>query len=113
MTNYTIEGTITAITCNDKTLELKLVGLEGYAIKLGDKKYNVLCEKDFPNDSNKTSAKAKIISQDIQFQIAETMKSIVTSSSLGKHAKVTVECGDEELKEDTPVLITSITIFAD
>lgn len=125
MTNYTLEGTITAISCqktennkreeteNNNVIKIKLVGLEGYAIKLGDKKYNILCEEDFPNDSNKTSAKAKIISQDIQFEIDERMKTMVTTSALSKRAKLIVNATAIEAKIETPIPITSITIFAD
>ena len=118
MTKYTFEGTITAITCKDGTLELKLAGLEGYAIKLGDKKYNVLCseglienskvkeDKDNTNDS--FNDKAIVLSQNYQFTMSDDTKTLLTTSGLGKKVKATVECeANKQLK------ITSITIFAD
>ena len=100
---YTIEGTVTEISSDGI---FKIVGNEGYAIKQGDKKYNVLCPADMPKETE--HANAIIISQEHQF-ITDTTNKGLLLNSLGKRVKVTLNI--DEVKSYV-MSLSSFTVFA-
>ena len=113
--NYEIEGTVTEIS-NDGSF--KLAGSEGYAIKQGEKRYNILCPK---TTSEEKDAKACIIlSQDFTFK--SSAKNELIYHALGKRAKISVFVDKVEEKKISELedfiktnltSVTLITIFAD
>lgn len=114
MENYIIEGTVTEIS-SDGTF--KIAGSEGYAIKRGDKKYNVLGPADMVTDEQ---AKIGIIlSQDFPFKADE--KNRLIYHALGKQARISLsfEKNDEKkiseiklLAQEKPNSVISITLIA-
>ena len=57
MATFVIEGTVSKIIIqNDHDVHFTLCGLEGYSIKHGDKKFNIVCSEDLlkgSQDDNK------------------------------------------------------------
>lgn len=126
---YIIEGIVSEIE-NEKPEEvlIKLQGLEGYAIKIDDKKYNILFPIEYTknykemyeikDDNFLHHEKTLILSQNIQFLFNEKTKLLlVRSNALGKHVRIKL-AGDfdsitKELEEkNTKLPVSSITLLA-
>ncbi len=128
MANYIIEGTITEIA-NETSNEVlfKLIGIEGYALKIGKKKYNVLCTKELIKDSKKKveeDIESKyfeqtiIFSSDIQFVVNDMVKLfLIRSNGLGHHVKIEIKDDfgtlTQRLKDENKLSVTSITLLSD
>lgn len=78
MTNYIIEGTITKIFVDaSDNLSFNIIGTEGYSVKQGRDKYNLLCPeklKDEIDDKTKIHVLGILLSQDYQFSVNEKIK---------------------------------------
>ncbi|MBR6297189.1 MAG: hypothetical protein IKR40_12010 [Treponema sp.] len=128
MNDYIIEGIVSEIeSMNSNEVLFKLSGIEGYALKVGEKKYNIICTEKLIKNSKLKHEKEPdfkfyehsfIISKNIQFAVTDTAKLfLIKSNALGKHVKITI-AGDYssikinlEKKENIPV--SSIILFAD
>lgn len=99
---YVIEGTVTEISSEKlEEVTFKIAGTEGYAIKLGKKKYNVLCTKKIlenTNDEDTAENESKIfdetfiLSQEIQFSSNDIAKvGLIRCNALGKHVKLKID----------------------
>lgn len=124
---YIIEGTVTEISSEKlDEVSFKITGSEGYAIKLGKKKYNVLCTEKILENSNEEDSfenKSKffeetfVLSQGIQFLSNDVAKvGLIRCNALGKHVKVTIDGSFDTIKisleTSRHLLVSSITVFA-
>ena len=125
--DYIIEGTVTEISSEKlNEVNFKISGTEGFAIKKGKKKYNVLyTEKVVKNqeieDSYENESKfydmAFMLSQGIQCSSEDSAKiGLIRCNALGKHirAKISSETKVLELlnsEKNLPVF--SITLLSD
>lgn len=85
MSNYIIKGTVTEISFDEGFFTI--VGTEGYAIKQGDNKYNVLCPEKMPAENS--YSQSFILSNDVKFPILDSDKELLLkASSEGKKIKI-------------------------
>ena len=112
---YVIEGIVTEISSNGN---FKIAGSEGYAIKQGDKKYNVLCSKEMT--MNGQAKIGIILSQDFLFKTDS--KNGLIYHTLGKRVKLSVSFkendNDKKISEMESLVqaklnsVIPITLFA-
>ncbi|MBD5448390.1 MAG: hypothetical protein HDR32_11835 [Treponema sp.] len=89
MANYVIEGTVSELTKEGTKISVKIVGTEGYAIKQGDKTYNVFCPKDLLETGN--CDKGYIVDSKIEFIGNKDFENILTQASMyGKKIRLAV-----------------------
>lgn len=85
MANYIIEGTVTEISIDEGFFTI--AGTEGFAIKQGDDKYNVLCPEKMPTENDYLPS--FILSQDVKFPIIDSDNELILkASSEGKKIKI-------------------------
>lgn len=124
MTNYIIEGMITKIFVDaSDNLSFNIIGTEGYSVKQGRDKYNLLCPeklKDEIDDKTKIHVPGILLSQDYQFSVNEKNKDLVIRHfSSNKRIYLTIALDEkkslEKLFDDKklPLKVTSITLLAD
>ncbi|MDY6398123.1 MAG: hypothetical protein SPL22_10380 [Treponema sp.] len=108
---YIIEGIISSISVdkNGKIL-FTICGHEGYSIKIENKKYNILLQKEIINSSI-------VLSQDFQFSVNEENKiMLIQSNSIVKKAQISFEVkNDKKLSDNFTVgdfETSSITLLA-
>lgn len=99
MANYVIEGTVSEITLTGNEVAVKIVGSEGYAIKQGDKTYNVFCPKDLSETVN--CSNGYIVDSKTEITVNNKFENILTQASMnGKKLRLTIELEDtKELKD--------------
>lgn len=99
MANYVIEGTVSELAKEKSKVAVKIVGSEGYAIKQGDKTYNVFCPKNMPEAGN--CGKGYIIDSKIEFTGNKEFENILTQASMhGKKIRLTIELEDGKNLKD-------------
>lgn len=124
MTNYIIEGMITKIFVDaSDNLSFNIIGTEGYSVKQGRDKYNLLCPeklKDEIDDKTKIHVPGILLSQDYQFSVNEKNKDLVIRHfSSNKRIYLTIALDEkkslEKLFDDKklPLKVTSITLLLD
>ncbi|MBO4320111.1 MAG: hypothetical protein J5857_06550, partial [Treponema sp.] len=82
--NYIIEGTVSEISSEKpEEVNFKIFGTEGYALKIGKNKYNILCSETIlknaaddstTKDESKIYSETFILSQQILFTSTDTAK---------------------------------------
>lgn len=88
-TNYVIEGTVFELTKEESKVSVRIVGSEGYAIKQGDKTYNVFRPKDLPKA--KETVQSYIADSENEFTVNNDFENILTQASMsGKKIRLTV-----------------------
>lgn len=104
MANYVIEGTVSELTMKkiekSKTeIAVKIVGTEGYAIKQGDKTYNVFCLENMPETDD--AVRSYITNSNTEISVNKDFENILTQASMnGKKLRLTIELEDtKELKD--------------
>lgn len=125
ITNFIIEGTVSEITVkNGKNVKFKILGTEGYAIKLGKKKYNIITKDEVIEDSKSDKetdenfiVTSYVLSQNFLFSISDKEKISKLSNFLGKRIKFIFEIDESKVKISADIKkflnSASITIFAD
>lgn len=124
MTNYIIEGTITKIFVDaSDNLSFNIIGTEGYSVKQGRDKYNLLCPeklKDEIDDKTKIHVPGILLSQDYQFSVNEKNKDLVIRHfSSNKRIYLTIALDEKKSLEKLfadkklPLKVTSLTLLAD
>ncbi len=118
MAKFVIEGTVSEIKLSKKQSEylFKIKGIDGYAIKHGDKKYNILCEKSFRKSLSKASNESissYILSQERQFKIDEKQGCLLTSAlSNGKKLRIYVK--ESEINSNArPLSVSTLALLAE
>ena len=95
MANYVIEGTVSELTKEGTKISVKIVGTEGYAIKQGDKTYNVFCPKDLSEAGN--CSNGYIVDSENEFTVDNSFENILIQASMnGKKIRLTIELANEE-----------------
>ncbi len=94
--DYVIEGTISELSFDENYFSLS--GTEGYALKHGDKKYNVLCPKDMP-EKNKY-AQSVVLSQDFHFPIQGDKELLLHALSSNKKIRIRLSVNITEVYID-------------
>lgn len=89
MANYVIEGTVTEITSTKNECIFKIAGTDGYAIKQGDKNYNILCPEEMPKKEKYFTS--FIFSQDIHFIINNNNDALLVAYTNSKKVKLLVK----------------------
>ena len=79
MANYVIEGTVSELTKEGTKISVKIVGTEGYAIKQGDKTYNVFCPKDLSEAGN--CSNGYIVDSENEFTVDNSFENILIQAS--------------------------------
>lgn len=125
ITNFIIEGTVSEITVkNGKNVKFKILGTEGYAIKLGKKKYNIITKDEVIEDSKSDKetdenfiVTSYVLSQNFLFSISDKEKISKLSNFLGKRIKFIFEIDESKVKISADIKkflnSASITIFTD
>lgn len=117
MANYVIECTISKLTKKktEKGITVKISGSEGYAIKHGDKIYNVFCPKNMPEAGN--SDHGYVVDSETEITVNNNFENILTQASMnGKKIRLTIELANEEelkkhIQDKTALPITSVTLL--
>lgn len=92
MAKFVIEGTVSELSFDEKVFKIK--GSEGYSLKQGEKKYNVLCPEDMPKEGG--TFVALVLSPDFKFPIIDdsgetTNKDLLlTAFNFGKRVKISI-----------------------
>ena len=110
--NYIIEGTITELSFDEGYFTI--CGSEGFMLKQGEKKYNVLCSEE--NLKEKHYQASFIASQKCKFSTSVKYRSVLlTSMTYEKRIRVSLD--EKELKKATnqekSLPICSITLLSD
>lgn len=126
ITNFVIEGTVSEITIkNSKNVKFKITGTEGFSIKLGEKKYNIITKDEVIKDSKSDKGTDEnfivtsyVLSQDFLFSISDKEKSSMLSNSLEKRIKFIFEIDEDNITNSNGIEKylqnpASITVFAD
>lgn len=124
MTNYIIEGTITKIFVDaSDNLSFNIIGTEGYSVKQGRDKYNLLCPeklKDEIDDKTKIHVLGILLSQDYQFSVNEKNKDLVIRHfSSNKRIYLTIVLDEKKSLEKLfadkklSLKVTSLTLLLD
>lgn len=110
-TNYVIEGTISELTVNETGITVKISGSEGYAIKQGDKTYNVFCPKDLSEAGN--CSNGYIADSENEFTVDNNFENILTQATVhGKKIRLTVsENALKNSKDKTADSIKSVSLL--
>ncbi len=88
--NYVIECTISESTVKRTEIAVRIVGTEGYAIKDGDKTYNVFRPKDLPKP--KKTVQCYIVDSETKFTVKNDFENILTQASInGKKIRLIIE----------------------
>ena len=98
-TNYVIECTVSELTVKESEIAVKISGAEGYAIKEGDKTYNVFRPKDLPKA--KEIVQSYIADSENEFTVDNNFENILTQATVhGKKIRLTIELENgNELKD--------------
>lgn len=109
---YIIEGTVSELTVEGKSSIFRINGSEGYSVKIGKEKHNVLHSAKAATNENVIVA--YILFNDRNYEISEKESPIVASAlSCGKRVKVIIDTTDNEIKKGTGNLkVSSITLLA-
>ena len=110
MANYIIEGTITEIKVESTDCIFKICGSEGYSVKHGDKKYNVLYSEDI-----KENCFSFVLFDDRIYKASEKQGCLLaTALTNGKRVRAIIEAEEEEIKTGIGELsVSSITLLSD
>ena len=107
--SYVIEGTVTEIetTENQTKVRIRLCGLEGYLIKQGEKRFNViLC------DSLRSGYTIVTFDETEKFEVSSLM---INSSYIGHHVKLTiakiVDDSGQNIDSADKLKVTAITLI--
>ena len=115
MANYVIEGTVSEITLTGTEVAIKIVGVEGYAIKDDGKTYNVFRPKDLPKA--KETVQSYIADSENEFTVNKDFENILTQASMhGKKIRLTIELANEEelkkhIQDKSALPIKSVTLL--
>lgn len=109
---YIIEGTVSELTVEGNSCIFKINGSEGYSLKIGKEKHNVLHSVKAATNENVISA--YILFSDRSYSIPEIELPILASAlSCGKRVKVIIEANDNDIKNGVDMLkVSSITLLA-
>ena len=121
---YVIEGTIYKIYVDESdNLSFSIMGTEGYSVKQGKDKYNLLCPeklKDEINDKSKTHVPTILISQEYQFSVSEKNKELVIKTcSSNKRISMTIALDEKKsidklfADKNLPLKVSSLVILSD
>ncbi|MBD5442945.1 MAG: hypothetical protein HDR34_06040 [Treponema sp.] len=117
-TNYVIECTVSELTVKESEIAVKISGTEGYAIKEGDKTYNVFRPKDLSEAGNRSNG--YIANSENEFTVDNNFENILTQATVhGKKLRLTIELEDtKELKDyihgdgnNLPLPIQSVSLL--
>ncbi|MBP5601451.1 MAG: hypothetical protein J6X78_01870 [Treponema sp.] len=127
--NYLIEGIVSELSIqNEDELFFRIQAAEGFSLRIGKKKYNVLIpfqfienEKNSNNENNdkEISTLSIIISQSFRFSIkdSELKKSLIKTSALGHRVEIIIEIVDEKELSDLitkdDIVIKTITVYSE
>ena len=108
---YIIEGTVTEIS-SDGTF--RIAGSEGYAIKQGDKKYNVIYSEDLKTKADTNAVLSFIFFDTRDYSASEKFFTLLSSAmTSGNRIRVTIEATEDEIKTGKmPLSVSSITVFS-
>ena len=115
MANYIIEGTITEIKVESTDCIFKICGSEGYSVKHGDKKYNVLYSEDVNEKVDKNAISTFVLFDDRIYKASEKQGCLLaTALTNGKRVRAIIEAEEEEIKTGIGELsVSSITLLSD
>ena len=117
-TNYTIKCTVSELTVQEieeTKISVKIVGSEGYAIKQGDKTYNVFCPENMPAIGK--CDLGYIVDSETEFTVNKDFENILTQASMhGKKIRLTIELANEEelkkhIQDKSALPIKSVTLL--
>ncbi len=132
MANYIIEGTISELKVEGNECTFKICGAEGFSIKRGDKKYNVLCPEKMPKEKEIFSS--YVLSSAVTFSIEEKQQNLLFQViSANKRIRVAIkkeevdkvltakksekksetEDADNQTENKSPLSVSSITLLSD
>ena len=111
MANYIIEGTVKEIeiTKNQKEMKIRLCGIEGYALKQGERRFNLIsC------DELKSGDTIVAFKEEEKFKVCS---SLLDSTYLGHRVKLVIDSIVDELGKNLDSAdkldVTSITLLSD
>lgn len=112
---YIIEGTITEIKVESTDCIFKICGSEGYSVKHGEKKCNVLYSEDVKEKVDKNAISTFILIDDRSYKTNEKQGCLLTTAlTNGKRVRAIIEAEEEEIKTGIGELsVTSITLLSD
>ncbi|MBR1536435.1 MAG: hypothetical protein IJ630_05820 [Treponema sp.] len=112
---YIIEGTISEIKVEGKDCIFKICGSEGYSIKHGEKKYNVLYSEDIKEKNDKNAISSFVLIADRYYQANEKQECLLASAlTAGKRIHVEIEATEDEIKSGMKELsVSSLTLLLD
>lgn len=116
---FTLEGIISKITIlNNHDIKFAICGLEGYSIKNGNEKFNILRQANLGKDEHGQYGAGLILSPSYEFKFENVIKNtLVLANSLGRHAKLDFEISEEKqlkgLSGDDFKTPVSITLLAE
>lgn len=109
--DYFIECTVSELTKKKTKIAVKISGAEGYAIKQGDKTYNVFRPKDLPKA--KKTVQSYIADSENEFTVDNNFENILTQATVhGKKIRLTVsESVLKNAKGKTSLPIKSVSLL--
>ena len=111
--NYTIEGVITELSLENNDFKFEISGTEGYSLKFGKDRYNVLIVEDIYKIKDRHFLYSFIVPQSVVFQFMENSLSLLAvAMTSGKRVMLTGETSEEEIKKGH-IKVSSITLLND
>ena len=115
MAYYIIEGTISELKIEDTECTFKICGTEGYSVKHGKQKYNVLYSEDVNEKVDKNAISTFVLFDDRIYKASEKQECLLAVAlANGKRVRTMIEAEETEIKtEKASLSVTSITLLAD
>ena len=115
MANYNIEGTISELSIKDGNCNFKICGIEGYSVKHGKEKYNLLYSEYIKENKDKNPISTFVLIADRIYQANEKQECLLASALIaGKRIRVEIEATEDEIKSGMKELsVSSLTLLLD
>ena len=112
---YFIEGTITEIKSEGNECTFKVCGTEGYSVKLGKEKHNLLYSENIKTKTDKNAISSFVLLIDRNYKTNEKQEYLLASAlTSGKKVRATIEAEETEIKTGVAELsVSSITLLSD
>ena len=118
MAKFVIEGTVSEIEVSESGCFLKIKGTEGYSVKHGEKKYNVLYDESGYKklvESESKCAKAYVLAQERFCKADGKLGYLLPCAFTGsKKVKLCIIAEEAEvLTGEAPLSVSSVTLLAE
>ncbi len=112
---YFIGGTVSELKVEGNECTFKICGTEGYSVKHGEKKYNLLYSEDIKDKNDKNAISTFVLVDDRNYQSNEKQECLLASAlTTGKRIRVTIDATEDEIKFGTKELsVSSIALLSD